>query len=37
MTRAKSVVDDDPDFVAYIRTMLESHDYSVWRRQQRWG
>jgi CheY-like chemotaxis protein len=23
------IVDDDPDFVAYIRTILESHDYSV--------
>jgi CheY-like chemotaxis protein len=23
------IVDDDPDFVAYIRTILESHDYAV--------
>ena len=23
------IVDDDPDFVAYIRTILESHDYDV--------
>jgi len=23
------IVDDDPDFVAYIRTILESHDYEV--------
>jgi CheY-like chemotaxis protein len=23
------IVDDDPDFVAYTRTVLESHDYKV--------
>jgi CheY-like chemotaxis protein len=30
MPRAKIlIVDDDPDFVAYTRTILESHDYEI--------
>ena len=30
MSRGKIlIVDDDPDFVAYTRTVLESHDYQV--------